>query len=277
MMYPAGNASYSDFEHTVLGHSIDSENINSLFSNSHRQPEATTSHHSSDTLSGRLDPSAPAAQIQLNSFNIQGHHISMQCPNQSSGQLNFLSSHSPLPSGPSRYPGAAAMWQAPMFAPFPTFGESHQGDDLPLPISFDHPLPGAAAMQQAPMFTPFPTFRESHQGDDLPRPISFDHPLPGAAAMRQAPMFMCLPTFNENYQGHHWPSSVPSGHVPLPILDDYNGTLLPPFIVPSQDPICLNDFALLPSTLADYQHNFPVSLLSMDGVTVLPPAAPDYI
>ncbi|KAG2082780.1 uncharacterized protein F5147DRAFT_783174 [Suillus discolor] len=234
MMYPAGNASYSDFKHTVLGHSIDydSENINSLFSDSHRQPEvhgATTSHHSSDSLSGRLDPSAPAAQIQLDSFDIQHHHISMQHPNQSPGQHDFLSSHSPLSSGPSWYPGAAAMQHAPMFAPFPTFGESHQGNDLPPPISYDHPLPGAAAMWQAPMFT----------------------------------------------RCHHWPSS--SDHVPPPTLDNYNGTLLPPFIVPSQDPICLNDLASLPSALADYRRNFSPPLLSMDGVTMLPPAAPDYI
>ncbi|KAG1807382.1 hypothetical protein EV424DRAFT_1543925 [Suillus variegatus] len=196
-----------------------------------------------------------AAQIQLNPLHIQRRHISMQRLSQSPGQHDFLQpSHLPLPSGLSWYPGAAAMQQAPMmFTPFPTFGESHQGDDLPPPISFDHPLPGAAAMRQAPMFTAFPTFGES------------------AAA------FTPLPTFDENHQSKHWPSSVPFDHAPSPTLDDYNGTLLPPFIVPSQNPICLNDLASPPSALADYRRNFPPPLLSMDGVTMLPPAAPDYI
>ncbi|KAG2153480.1 uncharacterized protein EDB93DRAFT_1248744 [Suillus bovinus] len=161
-----------------------------------------------------------------------------------------------------------------MFTPPPTFGKSHQGDDLPLPISFHHLLPAAAAMQQAPMFTPIPTFSQSHQGNDSPSPISLNHSLLGAAAMQQAPMFTPLPTFNEN---HHWPPSAPSDHMPSTTIDYYNGTLLPPFIVLSQNPIYLNDLASLPSVLANYRCNFPPPLLSMDGVTMLPPAAPNYI
>ncbi|KAG1836599.1 hypothetical protein C8R48DRAFT_782923 [Suillus tomentosus] len=245
MMYPSAT-SYSDSEDTVLGPRINDdylESEDSLFSGPRGQLQ-DNSDYPSDPFSdsGRLDPSAPVAQIQFN-LDTQPHHHTLMQHQPPGGYYADSPSHLQPSSGPSQYPGAAAM--------------------------------------QVPIFTPLSTFSDSHQGNYLPRARSSDLRLPGGTA----PGIWAPPLLASSDQGNHWPSLVSSNllppgsmaqiHVPPPTLNNHHETLLPPFIVPSQNPIYLNDLAPLPPALADYRRNFPPPHLSMDGVTTIPPAAPD--
>jgi hypothetical protein len=246
-MYPS--ASRSDSEDTVsLGRRIndgyfESEDIGSLFPNPQPQRQAPSSHDPSNPFSDRLAASAPATQIQFNVNTRQRHRVPMQHDHWPPGYRDNPPSHLPVPSGPSRFP-----------------------------------LAGIAAMP-APIITPLSTFRDSHQDNDLAQPIPSDL-LPGDTS----PGVWAPPQLASSDQGNQWSSSVPSNlhpesmgrvHAPPPTLTNHHELLPPPFIVPSQNPVFLNDLAQLQPALAEYRRNFPPPLLSMDGVTTLLPSEDD--
>ncbi|KAG2745030.1 hypothetical protein P692DRAFT_20877551 [Suillus brevipes Sb2] len=84
------------------------------------------------------------------------------------------------------------------------------------------------------------------------------------------------------------PSLLPNPHsgvasaaqmsAPPPILNDYDGSLLQSVMVPSQD-LRPSDLALRlqPPAFADYRRNFAAPVISMDGISSLPPGAPDDV
>lgn len=210
----------------------------------HRPPSVMAPSHHPPPISQMYTPST------LNDHQGNHHTVPLNLPIPYNSSLSMrtpqstLSTFPPLPvqSGLVDDPGA----QVPMFTPIPTFVDSHQGNYLPPSISSDL-RPGASAPMWAPPPPPPPTWSNSnsYQGN---WPPSFPFNLhPGAMMQMHAPP----PTPGHN----NFNSSLPLPHVIVPSQNHRPGGLA----IPAH---------------ADYRRNFPPPIVSMDGVSTLPPAAP---
>ncbi|KAG2119187.1 hypothetical protein DEU56DRAFT_918696 [Suillus clintonianus] len=127
-------------------------------------------------------------------------------------------------------------------------------------------------------------------------------PAPQASLPSAAPSYFSHSTAPTGDDIHLSQSSMGTSHIPHPtssdpsplhsmytpqailanaaaqthLLNDYDGSLPLPIMVPSQGTIRPSDLAL-PPAIADYRRSFPPPLISLDGVSTLPPAAPDDV
>lgn len=133
---------------------------------------------------------------------------------------------------------------------------------------------------QVPMFMPVPTFHNIHQGNYMSPSISSSLYAGASAPMWAPPPPQPTWSNSNSYQGN-WPSSFPfhlhpgamvQMRAPPPTYNDHNSSLpLPHVIVPSQH-YRPGDLAI--PALSNFRRTFPPPIVSMDGVSSVPPAAP---